>query len=165
MQNVAALAAAVAQSAGTARPLHRTAPTRNPAMPQSRVIPDYIEGKGVLLNIADGTISGETPGHIALTVDGSRMESTISYRDWITKTRTEVTTACQSVLQSPGSTEAQKVEAEQEILSFPSDDRLDQIPNPKALVTALVLKWGIRKTDLRTVVSRNASASLLSALA
>lgn len=166
MQNVANIAAAaIASTTSVARPLNRQAPTRNPGMPASRVIPDYVEGRGVLINIADGTIGGETPGHIALTVDGSRMESTMPYRDWITKTRGEVTLACASVLNNPASTEAQKQEAEQEAHSFPTDERLDQIPNPKALVTALVLKWGVRKSDLRTVTSRNASASLLSAMA
>lgn len=163
MNNIAAIAAA-ATTSSVARPLNRQAPVRNPGMPQSRVIPDYIEGKGVLINVADGTISGETPGHIALTVDGSRMESTMTARDWLTKTRGEVTTACTNVLNNP-STEAQKLEAEQELHSFPSDERYEATPNPKGMLTALVLKWGIRKTDLRTVVSRNASASLLSALA
>ncbi len=82
MNNASAILAASAptsqQTVGTgtiARPINRR------PLPSGYVYPDQAQNGTVLVNIADGTIEGETPDHVAITVGGQRYETKASSTD------------------------------------------------------------------------------------
>lgn len=68
-------AAAAVQSAQTTNPGTQARPiTRNP-LPAGFAYPDQAQNGQVLVNIADGSITGETRGHVAITIGGVRYET------------------------------------------------------------------------------------------
>lgn len=71
----AAVQSAQAQTGTQARPI-----TRRPLDP-GYAYPDQAQNGQVLVNIADGTITGETRGHVAVTISGIRYETKASAED------------------------------------------------------------------------------------
>ena len=151
-----------------ARPLARPAPTRPVGMPASRNIPDHRDGVGLLLNIADGTIQGETPGHVAVTIGGNRYETVDDFGTWITSLRDEVAAACTRALSSNTLTAPEREAIEVDLKSLPTDEQIiaavDDVTRAKGIAKALSVKFGIRMTDLRKVSSSEAAPSVLSLL-
>lgn len=77
MNNASAVlaAAAAVQSAQTATTGTVARPISRPPLPAGFAYPDQAQNGQVLVNIADGTITGETPGHVAVTINGVRYET------------------------------------------------------------------------------------------
>lgn len=74
----AALTSAQTQSTPTvARPITRH------ALPAGFAYPDQAQNGQVLVNISDGSITGETPGHVAVTIGGTRYETKKSAAEFL----------------------------------------------------------------------------------
>lgn len=75
-------AAAAVQSAQTQTGTQARPITRRP-LPAGFAYPDQAQNGQVLVNIADGTITGETRGHVAITIGGVRYETKRSAEEFL----------------------------------------------------------------------------------
>lgn len=64
-------------SGTTVRPITRR------ALPEGYAFPDQAPNGTILVNLADGTISGETAGHVAVTISNVRYETKFTADDMI----------------------------------------------------------------------------------
>lgn len=144
--STSAVLASVASANTGGTPSARTVarPINRKPLPSGWTYPDQRDDGTILVNVADGRISGETPGHIAMTVGGVRMETKFSADDLLEAARNRELAALRAAGQSTEGNRSWQ----------PEDDR-----QKRGMVIKFLLDHGVNTAWLRPIVTMDPSVS------